>query len=197
MIAGAVLASSATVVASSVPSIEGHVTDPGKSLSASEKEGLEETLGAIQNDLKEDVAAYVADVPAGDLARTGREAFDVWHIGRDWENGVLITVRPDGSAMEIVQALERPALKDAEARSIAELAIAGGGHRAVAGEIREAAAQVESKLRVGAKQPTVRPWGSRDGKAALWYAVCAALVALVAFARASGWRGARRRTKGR
>ncbi|MCL2450371.1 MAG: TPM domain-containing protein, partial [Polyangiaceae bacterium] len=102
-----------------VPPIDGHLTDPGHHLKSTEKDSLEELLGKIQSDTQVDCAGWVmaTAVPANELADLGREAFDHWHIGRDWENGVFFVFPTEGRAI-LVQNPSRPALSPADVTKV-------------------------------------------------------------------------------
>jgi uncharacterized membrane protein YgcG len=167
-------------VAFDFPSLDGHATDPHHRLKFSEKDSLEERLGKIQSDTQVDVATWISDMPEQSLGDLGAEVYDRWHIGRDWENGVLL-VFPSNGAVRVVLKPGRPALSDGDvARIVAE--DARDPSATFVARIERAADEISAVLLVGAKAPKVRPRGQGDPRLGFQYAVGAAFVALLAVA---------------
>jgi hypothetical protein len=166
-----------SAVAEEVPGIGGHVTDTHRKLKGGDKDAIEEKLGKIQTDTQDDVAAWITDTPPQAMGDSAREAFDQWHIGKDWENGILL-VYPSSGPPLVVQRPERPLLSSTDIDRVLKAdGEAGGSMRA---RLDRMADEMGALLRVGAKAPKVRPWGKRDSRRAAWYAVGALVIAAAA-----------------
>jgi len=163
-----------------VPSIGGHVTDPGERLTPDEKKEIEALFGAIQSDTKVDVAAFIAQVARNDVATAGRTAYAQWGIGRDWETGILLTLSQDGQGCRLIVPGEGSPISPARVADI-ETAVAQVAQRGqMARALRVAAEQIGSVLRARAKTPLARPYGKRDVARSIPYWAGALVVAVLA-----------------
>jgi hypothetical protein len=164
-----------------VPPIDGHLTDPGHRLKSTEKDALEEQLGKIQSDTQVDCAGWVmaTPAPADELPDLGREAYDHWRIGRDWENGVLFVFPMSGPAI-LIQSPDRPALTAPEVAKV--LGADAPASPSLSKRIEHDANEVGAILRVGSKAPKPRPPGVADPRRGAWYAAGSGVVALAAIA---------------
>ncbi len=159
-----------------VPPLEGHVTDPSRKLKAADEEALEDKLGKIMTDTQCDLATWLSDVPPESANEAGADAYDRWHIGRDWENGILL-VFPSTGPVHVIVKTERPAVTEAE---ITKVETGDDPHLAWKARIERAADELASVLRVGAKAAKVRPPGHGDPQRGLRYALGGAFVGLLA-----------------
>jgi hypothetical protein len=160
-----------------VPPIDGHLTDPGHRLKSTEKDSLEEMLGKIQTDTQVDVAGWVMAEPSTEAADLGREAYEHWRIGKDWENGVLFVFPLTGQAA-LIQNPERPALNPTEVARV--LGADVPANTLLAKRIERDANEVGAILRVGSKAAKPRPPGAGDPKRGAWYAAATAVIVLAA-----------------
>lgn len=177
LVAGFALSLCANVAWAYVPPIDGHLTDPGHRLKSTEKDSLEDTLGKLQTDTQVDVAGWVMTEPTNEVADLGREAYDHWRIGKDWENGVLFVFPVSGPA-QLIENPDRPALSPSELSRV--LGADVPGNPLLAKRIERDANEVGSILRVGAKAPKPRPPGTADPKRGAWFAAATVLIVLAA-----------------
>jgi hypothetical protein len=159
-----------------VPPIDGHLTDPGHRLKSTEKDSLEDQLGKIQSDTQVDCAGWVMQSPTDEIADLGREAYDHWRIGRDWENGVLFVFPVSGPAI-LIQNTDRPALTPTEVSRVLSVDAPG---QPLAKRVEHDANEVGAILRVGSKAPKPRPPGIADPRRGHWFAAGTAIVGLAA-----------------
>lgn len=88
-----------------LPSIEGHLTAPGKQLTQAEKTRLDDSLGLIQRDFQVDLAILVlATLPKEPIEDFGLRAYRRWNIGGTWKHGgALAVISPDRKQCIIIQ----------------------------------------------------------------------------------------------
>jgi hypothetical protein len=174
LLAIAVLPANAWAV--DVPGIDGHLTDPGHVLSASDKTAVDEKLGKIQQDTRIDVAGWIVDAPEDALTDLGNEAYRRWNIGRDWDNGVFVIVPKIGHA-QLIQKPERPALSKAETEQLLAADNPSLSMNQRFDRLAEAAGTV-----IRGKTFHARPPGKSDPTRGVVYAGGAAVVLLIALA---------------
>jgi hypothetical protein len=175
-----------------VPPLDGHVTDPRHKLKSVDEESMENKLGRIQSDTQVDVAIWLSDAPADAASDLGSEAYEQWHIGRDWENGILL-VFPAVGPLHVILNPKRPALAVAEITKV--VAADYNPSASWMDRIDRTANEIGSVLRVGAKEPKPRPAGHGDPRLAIRYAVPTGAIALLALFRSLGRRVKRRGTR--
>jgi hypothetical protein len=172
----ATLLHAAAAIALDIPAIDGHMTDPTRALSASDKTAVDEKLGKIQADTRIDVAGWIVDAPADTLTELGNEAYQRWNIGRDWDNGVFLVIPKVGRA-QLAQKRERPALSKPE---IDQLLAADNPALSMSQRVDRLADAAGTVIR--AKTFHARPPGQTDPHRGTVYASFAALLFLVAVA---------------
>ena len=171
------LALAPTARAVGVPTIAGHLTDPGHELSDHDKSALEDELTHLAEDSHVDVAGWLSDVPPAQAAALGRAFWDRWNIGRDWDGGVFFMF-PASGPVQLVQDPRKPELSPPElARLVAVDDPRVGMHARLERLIAMTRALVVPKHRGQA-----RPWGQADPKRGVGYALASAALALAAVA---------------
>jgi uncharacterized membrane protein YgcG len=177
LLAGAALALLVSREArAAVPPLDGHVTDPQNKLRPADEEAMEDKLGKIQSDTQVDVATWLSDAPPDAATELGNEAYERWHIGRDWENGVLL-VFPAVGPVHVIMNPARPVLAAAEVTKIIDNDV--GPTTAYRARIERAANEIGAVLRVGAKEPKPRPKGYGDPKLGVRFGAAAAGIAVL------------------
>ena len=75
-----------------VPSIEGHLTDGSRRISAADRKSIDDQLAQLQDDAQVDMAILVMGRPTESLEEMGKSCFRAWKIGQDRPNGGLLVV---------------------------------------------------------------------------------------------------------
>jgi hypothetical protein len=102
----------APALASNIPPLGGHITDPARRLGG-EYDALNERFGKVMDDTHVDTASWITGAPADQSLSLGNSAFKQWNIGRDWDSGILF-VFPSAGRFSIVQDSTNPPLTSAE-----------------------------------------------------------------------------------
>jgi hypothetical protein len=157
-----------------VPMINGHMTDPTRTLSEADKTAIEDKLSKIQEDTRIDVAGWVVDAPEDSLDTLGNEAYRRWKIGADWDNGVFLIIPRVGRA-HLIQDHAKPELNPADA---ARLLATDDPRAPMAQRLNRMADSVGGMLRATALH--ARPAGKTFPRRGLAYAGGAAGVLLLA-----------------
>lgn len=159
-----------------IPGINGHMTDPDRTLSDADKTSTEDTLSKIQEDTRIDVAGWVVDAPENQLDDLGNEAYHRWNIGRDWDNGIFLMV-PKSGRVHVIQNRTKPALTAVEVHRVID---ADSPSSPMAQRLDKIANAVGGIVRNNALR--ARPAGQNDPGDAIWYACGAGAVLLIAVA---------------
>jgi uncharacterized membrane protein YgcG len=106
--------------ATDIPGINGHLTDPGHTLSNGDKTTIEDKLNKIQQDTRIDVAGWVTDAPESKLDELGNEAYRRWNIAASWDNGVFFMIPRVGRVHIILDPTKPPELTPSEVQKIVD-----------------------------------------------------------------------------
>ncbi len=107
-------------LATDIPGINGHITDPGHLLSNADKTSLEDKFNKIMSDTRVDCAGWVTDAPESQLNQLGAEAYKRWNIGASWDNGVFFMVPKAGRVHVILDPSKPAELTPAEITKITD-----------------------------------------------------------------------------
>ena len=168
-----------------IPKIEGHMTDPTHQLSAAELQATDQKLDKIALDTRIDTAGWITDAPAADLAESGKEAYEQWHIGRDWDNGVFLMI-PKVGRWVVIMNPQKPELTPEE---VARLTAADKPGAPMV-ERMDAYAETAGDI-LRAKVFHARPPGKNDPVHGRWYLAGVMLLLLAALVRTAQERRAK------
>ncbi len=100
-----------------IPAIGGHLTDVDHLLGDRDKQDFERKLEKLQQDTQIDVAGWLVDAPEDSLEGLGHQAYSQWHLGQQWDGGVLFVV-PKVGCVVVVQDPAGPRFSAAEVAQI-------------------------------------------------------------------------------
>ncbi|MHB8418177.1 MAG: hypothetical protein ACYDCL_08875 [Myxococcales bacterium] len=176
LIAGLALGASSLAAALNVPTISGHLTDPGRKLSGTAKSALEDRLTGVADDTHVDVAGWISDAPEDQADALGRAFYRRWNIGGEWDSGVFFMF-PATGPVHIILEPGRPKLSPAE---VAQLVAEDRPGTDWQGRV-EHLIDVTRRL-ILPKTIRVRPWGPKRPEQAIHYAIGALALAAAATA---------------